>query len=368
MATIIAFHKFEFSMLLAGMILLPVFYALAIVNFVAIFVLWKRHRFHAFFPAITYVFSTLLCFFGTFAGSAIMLAGTPGRPDTFLNGQAKLDLEKVANRLLGQSFKEILTHPESLTEIHMVSGYQQKEVPPDILKTLQHYGFQRIFIDDSQSLVKFGHYHLRIWYEYIYTTNDFLPLYSRPQKITEVDIEDWSELLRIAKQGDHATKEEKERLVFTPPIVYPYLERELGKEFLQCVANYNSPADITAEQKELVLAVLNRQRISSSRLIEHPLITFERNHSFSSLKLDECHISDSFWVSSLIKSLLNEGVLVYADDGRHLKIKENLSQAEQLKIEWIHIGLMNFLYGNLLHKMEHHYDKVLCDGWYFNRW
>ncbi|MGA2092367.1 MAG: hypothetical protein ABSH16_03025 [Sedimentisphaerales bacterium] len=366
LAATIAFSKFEFGIiLLSEMVLSLALVALALANVVAIFVLWRRYRFRAFFPAITFVLSALLSSFGASIGSKIMLKGTPSDPSSFLKGQTKIELENIASRLLNQSFKEIITYPFFPTEIHMISGHRQKEVPPDIQKTLRHYGFQRTFIDDSLSLVKFSHCHRRTWYNYIYTTNEFLPLYSRPLKITEVDIEDWSELIRIAKQGDHATEKEKESIAFTPTIVYPFLKQELGQEFLRCIANYTSPEEITAEQKELVLSALNRQRLVSSRLIENPLITFKKDRLVSSLYWDGTGMG-GFWPSWLFINLLDEGVLVYADDGCHLKIKENLSREDQLKIEWLHIGLMNFLYGNLIDKREHHYDRVLGEGWYLN--
>jgi hypothetical protein len=366
MVATIAVARFEFSIfLLAGSVLILALIALALANFVAIFVLWRRYRFRAFYPAITFVLSALLSFFGASIGSKLMLKGTPSYPDSFLKEKTKVELENIASCLLNQSFKDIITYPFFPTEIHMISGHQQKEVPPDIQKTLRHYRFQRTFIDDSLSLVKFSHCYRRTWYDYIYTTNEFLPLYSRPLKITEVDIEDWSELIRIAKQGDHATEEEKRRIGFTPTIVYPFFKQELGQEFLQSIANYISPEEITAHQKELVLSALNRQRLASSRLIEHSRITFKKGRSVSYLYYDETGMG-GFWPSWLFINLLDEGVLVYADDGCHLKIKENLSREEQLKIEWLHIGLMNFLYGNLLDKREHHYDKVLGDGWYLN--
>ncbi|NCC62767.1 MAG: hypothetical protein EOM12_17990 [Verrucomicrobiae bacterium] len=118
--------------------------------------------------------------------------------------------------------------------------------------------------------------------------------------------------------------------------------------------------------KALVLDALNQQRQLAIRLVEDPSITFE--DGMLPLHLGERKISDDFWVSSLIKQLLDRGVLLHAADGRHLRIKSYPTPEETLNIEWVHVGLMNFLYGNLIQKREYAYERSLGDGWYYNRW
>ena len=202
-------------------------------------------------------------------------------------------------------------------------------------------------VDDTQSLVTFNYYHMRAWYRYTYTTNKEIPLGIRPPTITEGDIEDWSELIRIAKQGDHATADEASRIVFCPNIVYPYLTQTLGQAQMDSLKGYSSGQDISAEQKRLVLNTLNRQWLPSSHLVENPDITYESSDHM--LHLGGCRM-DGFWVVFLIKNLLSDGILVYAGDNSHLKIRETLSPSEQNRIAWAHVGLMNFLYGNLFKK------------------
>jgi hypothetical protein len=157
--------------------------------------------------------------------------------------------------------------------------------------------------------------------------------------------------------------DEGSRIVFSPSVVYPVLRQALGADVMDAVG-----ADdfrITAEHKALVLKALNDQRRASSRLIENSCITYNGGGRFP-LRIG-CQISDSFWVSRLVRTLVSNGALQVAEDGRHLRIKENLTKPEERQVEWVHIGLMNFLYGNLLEKADHHYSKDLGGGWYFAR-
>ncbi len=361
MATMLAFQKHESGpLLIAGMGLMLLLVGLAFWNLCSVFILWGRYGFRAVYPAVCFVLAVTLSFQGSRYATRIMLAGTPCSPDSFLKGQTKLDLEKAATQILGHSFKTIPANPSARAQ--MIRGYPQKAVPPDVINTLQKYGFRDVEVDDSQSLVTFNYYHMRAWYRYTYTTDDLVPLISRPPTLTEADIEDWSELIRIAKQGDHATSEEASRIVFSPGIVYPYLQREIGQAQLTSLKGYDSEQDISVEQKQLVLAALNRQCLPSSRLVENPDITYDDADNM--LHLGECRMDD-FWVVFLVKNLLSDGVLVYANDKSHLKIRENLSLSDQNRIAWLNVGLMNFLYGNLFSKAEHFNDKYLGDGWYF---
>jgi hypothetical protein len=99
------------------------------------------------------------------------------------------------------------------------------------------------------------------------------------------------------------------------------------------------------------------------------MITFaDHSPEGANLHLGGCQVSNGFWVSSLIKKLLDKGTLLYADDGRHLKIKNDISQEESRAVEWVHVGLMRSIYGDLIDRREHRYSKSLGDGWYLNQW
>lgn len=363
MATMLAFQKYESGwLLLTGMGLTVLLPCLALWNFCSIFVLWGRYGIRAFYPAICFVLAVTLSFQGSRYGTRIMLAGTPCRPETFLKSQTKLDLEKAATELLGHSFKIVSANPAA--PALMVSGHKEETSPSTAINVMQKYGFREVEVDDFQSLVTFSYYHMRGWYRYTYTTDKLVPLSSRPPTITEADIGDWSELIRIALQGDHATADESTRIVFSPEIVYPYLLQQIGEAQLANLKGYSTDQEISEQQKELVLAALNRQSLPTSRLIENPTVTYSSNTR--TLHLGGCSI-DGFWVVFLVTKLLSDGVLVYASDNSHLKVRENLSPSDQNRIAWLNVGIMDFWYGNLFRKTEHFNDEDLGDGWYFTK-
>jgi len=364
MVVMAAFHRYESGVLsIVSAVAMLLLGGLAVCNVASVFALWDRHRFRAFYPIVVFVAAITLCFEGMPYADQIALSGTPCSPDSFLVAQAKSDLEKAATQTLGQSFKTVYANPHEQPK--MIAGHSQKAVPPDMAGALRRYGFQFTEIDDAQSLVIFRYLHLRRWYRYTYTTNKLVPLGSRPPTITEVDIEDWSELIRIAKQGDHATGEEACRIVFCPEIVYPYLRKELGQDLLERLRR-GSPSgqEISTEQQRSVLNALNRQWLPAGRLVENLGITFDSTND--ALHLGRyTTIGTSFWVVLLTKKLLSEGVLEYAADRSHLKVRENISPSDQNRIAWLHVGFMNWLYGNLFKKTEHLNDRSLGEGWYF---
>jgi hypothetical protein len=221
--------------------------------------------------------------------------------------------------------------------------------------------------------VVFGHYHGRRWYEYIWAKNGLTEPYSMPATITMADMQDWKEFKRIVKQGDAAMLAERHGIEFEPSVVFPLLKDNLGAEFLDRVRNASSSIDdFTDADKDAILAVLNKQRLASSALAENSQITYEEWHwhwqTKIGLHIAKDYISDSFWVGRLLKQLLSEGVLTLAPDGRHLKIKADLTDKQHLQIEWLHVGIMNFAYGNLLEKRQYVFRKNLGSNWYFNVW
>jgi hypothetical protein len=85
------------------------------------------------------------------------------------------------------------------------------------------------------------------------------------------------------------------------------------------------------------------------------------------LRIEGTGINSGVWIVPLIKKLLDQGTLFYANDLRHLKIKDNLSNDEARNVEWVHAGVIEFAYGNLVGKNENAYERSLGDGWYFHR-
>jgi len=349
----------------AGLGLVVGIAGLGIANVVAGFRLWNGYRWWSLAPLATYVGCAALVAAGTPFLMRAALAGTPQRPDTFPRGRAKAGLEDVATHLLGRSFKSISTRSGAAAAVRMVDGSAPVAVPPDLLRQLRSYGFEETFVDDTQSLVVFSRYYFRSWYHYLHTSGVLDPVYSRRSTITSVDIETWAELSNIARQGPEASEAARAQIVFEPSVVYPYLRQALGQEMLEALGR-DTGAEVTPEQKTLALKALNEQRRASSRLIEHPSITYGDEERFH-LSLAGMRLSDSFWVVKLLQTLLRNGTIQRAKDNRHLRMKTESTELEERQVEWLHIGLMNFLYGNLLDKRDHRYSMDLGDGWYFRR-
>ena len=354
----------SFVLALAALGLVLVVAGLGIANVVAACRLWKGYQWWALMPLATYLCCAAAVVAGTPYGMWAALAGTPRRPDTFPRGSARVELEQVAAQLLGHSFKTISTRSGAAPPVRMVDGSPPATVPADLLRRLRSYGFDEVFIDDTQSLVVFSSYHFRSWYHYLHTSGALDPAYSRQSTITPVDIETWAELSSIARQGPEATEEARRWITFEPRVVYPYLRQALGDEMLNELA-HDSGAGVTPEQRALVLKALNDQRRGSSRLIEHPSITYGDEERFHLSLAPGRRLSDEFWVVKLLQTLLRTRTIQRAEDNRHLLMKADLTELEERQVEWLHVGLMNFLYGNLLAKRDHRYSMELGDGWYF---
>ncbi len=381
----IAFHRFEIFLLkIAELVLMVAFGSLLVVNIFAIPFLWKWHRFRAFLPFATYAFVVALLALGTRQVAKLVLAGTPCFPDSFLTDGTKSEMENIGLRLLGrslkeiniepsafdiylwrvtQSFKEIPTDPPEPPWIEMIAGHEKVEVPPDIIQQACAFGFRRISIDDAQSLVSFQHDRAGRRYDYIFTIKPLLPLYFRPVMFTEVDIGNWEDLLLIAKQGPHATEAQTRQIVFVPTIIYPLLEKELGLQLMEQLRSFSSATDIRDDQKRLVLAALNKQCRANSRLVEHPRITFSDRQLCLG---DRRRISEGVEVVRILMQLLEDRVLILAEDKIHLKLKQPLSKEERSEVEWLHVGIMESLYGNFLDKRKYHYKRQIDKHWYFN--
>ena len=341
---------------------------LAVVNFVFIFGLWKRHRLRAFIPSATYVLSGVFAFLFMGYGTDFVLRNTPCRPDSFFNNQTKAELTDVAEHLVGNGFKKIITSPDKPVEVCMLTGHQKKDLDPKILAIMSKYGFIQADIDDCQEIVTFGYYHPRTWLNYTWAKNGLSEPNSMPSEITEVDIENWAELIRIAEQIEPTTQRRRESIEFEPSIVCPYLSAALGPEMLDRFRSYTSIKEFSDEDRKMVLEVLNRQRLATSALAENPQITYEKWkwHWQTETGL---HIAKMYIIGGLgdgiLKQLLSEGVLTLAPDGHHLKIKANLTDKQRLEVEWLHIEIMNVAYGNLLEKRQYPFRKKLGDSWYF---
>jgi hypothetical protein len=283
-----------------------------------------------------------------------------------MRGAVRQDLTHLADRLLILPYRSIVTPPDAPTASTMSPGHPPTSVPAEIDATLRRHGFHRTEVKASDSLVVFLSFPGRVIYRYSYSARALGPPYTGPSAITEGDFSQWGELHRIAQHGLDSSDCARNRIVFEPTIVYPYLQHALGASQLSAIASRPMPDDITPSEKLAVLTALNRQRLSRGRLIEDPRITYDSVDRFG-LSLGPRRFSNSFWPVRLLDTLLNAGTIYFAADHRHLRVRDTLSAEEERRVEWLHVGLMTFLYGNLLEKPDPGYDADLGGGWYFRR-
>ena len=147
-ASLIASDKTELAVL-PGIVLLPGFLFLALANFIFVLTQWKKERLRGFIPIGTYIVAFVLLVFATKLGSDIALKGTPCRPDSFFDEKKKAELIQIANQILAE--------------------HRDKNFAPEVYTELGKYNLKPTFVDTNQQMVVFGYYHLRDWFEYIYS-------------------------------------------------------------------------------------------------------------------------------------------------------------------------------------------------------
>lgn len=291
---------------------------------------------------------------------------TPTYPDAFMRGAVRQDLTHLANRLFSLSYGSIVTPPDGPTATTMSPGSPPAPVPAEIDSMLRRYGFQYADVKAADSVVIFVGMQGRAAYRYTYSARPLGPPYTGPSALTEGDFSKWAELQRIAQFGLDSSECARNRIVFEPTIVYPYLQQALGDSQLSAIASKPTPDDITPSERLAVLTALNQQRLSRSRLIEHLSITYDSASRFG-LALGPRRLSSAFWPVRLLETLLNAGTIHFAADRRHLRIQGTLSAENERRVEWLHVGLMTHLYGNLFEKPDPGYGVDLGGGWYFRR-
>lgn len=353
------------GLLLPYMAFLVGFLVLGVTDLVAVFTLWKRHRMGAFLPVMSYVVALGFWLIGGKYGSRLALYGTPSEPDSFLRGGTRTELTGIANQLLGNGLKRIAQFPGQRPQVDMIVGRKEYNVPSEILSKLRNYRFQAVEIDDFQETVEFNYNHLRTWHDYIWARNGLSKPYTTAPVITAVDIAGWQALIDIAKEGDPKRRPNE----CGPGIGYFYLKDNLGEDTVSRIGHYHASSEITDLEKQMVMSALNKQVLVSGALIEQPEMTYGSDtwggQTRTGLYISTEFINDGFWVVKLLKQLLSEGVVTLAPDGRHLRIKSDLTETERHQVEWLHVGIMRFLYSNLLEKQPLLFSEELGDNWYF---
>jgi len=173
----------------------------------------------------------------------------------------------------------------------------------------------------------------------------------------------WAGLLYIVREGEHVTAEEARRDWSNLDIAYAYLRRSLGQYEVNRLKEDSDSRQVSGEQRQIVLTALNDQWSPNGRLAESAEFTCDG--AAKELHIGRIRMGGGFWVVRLAYRLLSEGVLTYASDKAHLRLRESMSPSDRNRVNWLHFGLMEGLYPNLLHKAEHLDDRDLGNGWYF---
>ena len=327
------------ALFLCLMAFVVVMLGLGIVNLVAPLLLWKRHGPKALVPLLSLILVGALSGATATYGSRAVLSGTPASPDTFIQGTAQRELEVAAHDLL--------------------SGVRTGRAGT----TLTKYGL-RADVDSTRRVVSFKHYRMRTWYEYLFAPDGLRPVYSTPPRLTEDDFVNWGTLRQIAEQAAPETQRSRSTLAFEPAIAVPLMRRALGDSLLLDLRRRAAPRPITAADKALVIAAVNAECSVASRLIENRAISYEGDPL--ALHIGPHSISHGFWVSSLLKELVKQGVVRRAPDHRHLVLRDSLTVEEQGRVAWLQVGLLNFICGELLNAHDYAFERQLQPHWYFH--
>jgi len=364
--------------LMSGLTLL-LFLGLMLVNVISIFWMWRKHKYLSFIPfAISLIFYFLLCLSGSI-GHKIGMYDKPSDPDSYFNEERKQELTGIAEELL------------------QAQDEKNKRV---VEKKLKSHNFVVRNIDRDSNIVEFGYYRLRTWYYYIFTKDELPEIYSSKPIITESDILNWGELVTIIKTENNLSKYHRDETSFATEIVYPFLVANLDKNFVDKLAGLPSienldvflaknkalpimkalnkrdsehenlvTSNLTTEERLKVIEVLNRHYQISSKLVENKNIAWRP----SARDLEFCgyvSLSPSFQVNKHLQQLISDDVISIRDEEGHLQLKPNLSDREQREIEWLQVEIMNFVYGNLVEKIEYwSTDKTrLAENWYFYKY
>lgn len=315
---------------------------LAAVNLVAPFLLWRRHRAWALLPLGLFLVAASLAGAAVSEGPRWALARTPAMPDTFLTERRQADL--------GSSAHWLLTQGESDT----------------IEASMRAQGFERIDVDTARRVVTLSHAYGRTWHEYLYAPSPLGAPYSTRPRLTARDVPNWRELRFIAQQIDTSTRRRDGEVSFDTALALLGMREALGDSKLRELAARPIGQRISPDEKRRVLEALNRQCDVSSRLIESPMVTVAAGTT--DLRVDGLAFPRGSWAPALLEKLLDVGALSRAADGRHLRVRAELTPIERSGVEWLQVGVMNVIYGELLEARDYTYNRQLADHWYYRTW
>jgi hypothetical protein len=333
-AAVIATALFDDLNMFVGMGSAVALFGLSIVNLVAPVLLWKRHGIRSLIPAATLVLAGLVGVWVAGAGERVILSRTP-LSATFLRGKTQQELESVGYKLLARGD------------------------PGRTSATLENFEFTTD-VDTAGRVVTFSHYRIRTWTNYYFAPYGLPGPLTTDARITAQDIPDWGALRRIARYAASGRTRGAHQFGFEASIGMPIVREALGDSLLSL--SDAPPKPITASMKLRLIAALNERCSADSRLIEHPSIVFDG--SPPTLCVELMRVPDGWRLSQLLKQLMADGVVKIDSDGRHFVLAGHLTGNQRNRVEWLHAGILEFAFSDLLKPHEYNYDRRVGDHWY----
>lgn len=344
---------------------------LTVVNILKALKRWRRHKTKSLIPLALIAFAVVSFIPAARLGSILSEIDTPLHPVSYFSEDREHDMTELAEALLDYPINEIREGYDSM-EIFTNDNvlYQDIDFEP-IKEKLRNSDFHYARVDYVQKIVRLYSRKHRIWCNYIYARSGLgYPYTTMPCKITDADILDWNEIIKIACVRYGEAYRNKGCFSFLPTITYPLLEKGINEELLDKLSYIDNTDSLSSHERQAIIDMLNKQRHASSKLIENSKIRygfFEGSSGLpeETLKLDYASIGDKSWITELLRELINRDVIIIVDNEGHMKIKHNLSEPEELSVEWLHAGILNVIYGNFLGKEKYTFVTILSDKWYY---
>ena len=304
----------------------------AFINFILIFMMWRKYKIWAFLPFIISLTFFPLFGFASQIGNQIGIHKTPCDPNYFFTETNKHGLALIAKQLLQDANEKNIKENE---------------------KKLKAYRLELLNVDTCANVVELGYFRARSRYIYIFAKSGLPEIYSAEPIITENDIQSWGELVSIMKSENNPSKYDRASIVFEPEIVYPFLASHLDEKFINKLQNlpaienldsflaknptlfiknaldkrhsdYDSiiEAQLTNEEKTKVIEVLNEYCQAAKQKLQ------DDNICFISGSLEFCNtmsLSSSFEVNKHLQRLISKGIIKKKGQGRSFAGKREFS-------------------------------------------
>ena len=317
---------------------------LAVVSVVACLTFWRHVVARAWLVPLALVASIVLTGVPAYLIGEWRLNRIPIRPGAFLREDRKASLERIAESLLRS---DVAGAPEAGPVRVRVEG-----LPEPDAAVLRRHRFREVVVDRSQGRVHFRYYRPRTWVDYAYSVDDVDDPWVRRPNLTQEDVSEWSEFRRIVTEYESSAPSS---LSFDAAFARELLRQSLGAEHLREYAAM--PQVTTDDERRRIVAALDAHRMAESRLVERPEVRL------SAEGLHAGALLDTSWGSRLGRQLVDDTVLVVHDGVGHLRLTGVLDDAERARLEWLHVAILDRVFGDLVEKRPLEFQRKLDDHW-----